>query len=137
MPHPTGEGGATRAGGLYLAATRARTLTGGRRCRRAGAGRFATAAEKGARLGSAGSLSLRNSVTLSADEVRSLPAVIDVVTAAQVLGIGRTVAYELVRTGDFPTPVLRVGGQVKIPTAPLLDLLGLAERPLPPTPPAR
>ncbi len=59
------------------------------------------------------------------------------VTAAQVLGIGRTVAYELVRAGRFPTPVLRVGGQVKVPTAPLLDLLGLAEPPLPPAPPAR
>jgi hypothetical protein len=76
-------------------------------------------------------------MTLTASEVRALPAVVDVVTAAQVLGIGRTVAYELVRTGAFPTPVLRVGGQVKIPTAPLLDLLGLAERPLPPTPPDR
>ena len=35
---------------------------------------------------------------MTATEVRSLPAVVDVVTAAEVLGIGRTVAYELVRT---------------------------------------
>jgi excisionase family DNA binding protein len=68
-------------------------------------------------------------VTLSADEVRSLPAVIDVVTAAEVLGIGRTVAYQLIRAGAFPTPVLRVGGQVKIPTAPLLELLGIRSAP--------
>lgn len=50
---------------------------------------------------------------MTATEVRSLPAVVDVVTAAEVLGIGRTVAYELVRTNRFPTPVLRVGRQIK------------------------
>ena len=75
-------------------------------------------------------------MTLTATEVRSLPAVVDVVTAAEVLGIGRTVAYELVRTDRFPTPVLRVGRQIKTPTAYLLELLGLstdraAERPAP------
>ena len=65
-------------------------------------------------------------MTMTATEVRSLPAVVDVVTAAEVLGIGRTVAYELVRTDRFPTPVIRVGHQIKIPTAYLLDLLGLS-----------
>ena len=64
-------------------------------------------------------------MTLTAAEVRALPAVVDVVTAAEVLGIGRTVAYELVRTDRFPTPVLRVGRQIKIPTAYLIDLIGL------------
>ena len=68
-------------------------------------------------------------MTLTATEVRALPAVVDVVTAAEVLGIGRTVAYELVRTGHFPTPVLRVGRQIKIPTAYLVDLLGLSTDP--------
>ena len=32
-------------------------------------------------------------MTMTATEVRSLPAIVDVVTAAEVLGIGRTVAY--------------------------------------------
>ena len=68
-------------------------------------------------------------MTLTATEVRALPAVVDVVTAAEVLGIGRTVAHELVRTGHFPTPVLRVGRQIKIPTAYLVDLLGLSTDP--------
>ena len=63
---------------------------------------------------------------MTATEVRSLPATVDVVTAAEVLGIGRTVTYELVRTDRFPTPVIRVGHQIKIPTAYLLDLLGLS-----------
>jgi predicted DNA-binding transcriptional regulator AlpA len=62
--------------------------------------------------------------TLSADELRALPPVIDLPTAARVLGIGRTVAYRLVRTGEWPTPVLRLGGTIRVPTAPLLALLG-------------
>ena len=76
-------------------------------------------------------------MTLTASEVRALPAVVDVVTAGEVLGIGRSVAYELVRTDRFPTPVLRVGRQIKIPTAYLIDLLGLstdARTPLPQPP---
>ena len=52
-----------------------------------------------------------------------LPVVIDVPTAAMVLGIGRTSAYELIRTGQFPTPVLRLGRLIRIPSAPLLALL--------------
>jgi len=73
-------------------------------------------------------------MTLTATEVRALPAVVDVVTAAEVLGIGRTVAYELVRTGRFPTPVFRVGRQIKIPTAYLIDLLGLSAESATPLP---
>ena len=68
-------------------------------------------------------------MTMTATEVRCLPAVVDVVTAAEVLGIGRTVAYELIRTDRFPTPVLRVGHQIKIPTAHLIQLLGLSTEP--------
>jgi hypothetical protein len=48
------------------------------------------------------------------------------VTAAEVLSIGRTVAYELVRADRFPTPVIRVGHQIKISTAYLIELLGLS-----------
>lgn len=69
-------------------------------------------------------------MTMTATEVRRLPAVVDVVTAAEVLGIGRTVAYELIRTGRFPTPVLRVGRQVRIPTSYLIELLGLSTEPV-------
>jgi hypothetical protein len=63
--------------------------------------------------------------TLSEEEVRALPAVVDVATAAIVLGIGRTAAYELIRTNNWPTPVLRLGKLIRIPSAPLLDLVGL------------
>ncbi len=51
----------------------------------------------------------RNNYT-SANTVRAaLPAVLDVPQAARLLGIGRTLAYELVRTEQWPTPVIRVG----------------------------
>ena len=63
------------------------------------------------------------------EELRALPAVVDVERAAKVLGIGRTAAYQLVREGRWPTPVLRVGRQLRVPTAPLLALLGIDFRP--------
>ena len=52
-----------------------------------------------------------------------LPPLIDVPTAASVMGIGRSLAYELVRTDRWPTPVLRVGKLIRIPTAALRRLL--------------
>ena len=61
---------------------------------------------------------------MTRDELGELPPILDVPTAAHVLGIGRSLAYQLVRTGDWPTPVLRVGKLIKIPTAPLVRLLG-------------
>ena len=45
-------------------------------------------------------------------------------SAAKFLGIGRTLAYDLARTGRFPVPVLRVGNLFKIPTKALLDRAG-------------
>jgi excisionase family DNA binding protein len=60
---------------------------------------------------------------MNADDLRALPAVIDVPTAARVLGIGRTAAYRLVRDGEWPTTLIRVGGSVRVPTAPLLALV--------------
>lgn len=56
-------------------------------------------------------------------DTTALPAVLDVPAAAQLLGIGRTLAYELIRTAQWPTPTLRIGRLIKIPTQPLLDLL--------------
>lgn len=56
-------------------------------------------------------------------DLNNLPAVVDVVTAAAVLGIGRTVAYELVRTGRWPTRVLALGKRRLVPTAELIALV--------------
>ena len=57
-----------------------------------------------------------------------LPAVLDVPQAARLLGIGRTLAYELVRTDQWPTPVLRVGRLIKIPSRPLIELVSTGYR---------
>ncbi len=54
-----------------------------------------------------------------------LPPVLDLPTAARLLGIGRTVAYQLVKSNEWPTPVIHVGRLVRVPTAPLLALLGI------------
>ena len=58
------------------------------------------------------------------DEAAKLPTVVDLPTAGRLLGIGRSAAYELVRSGNWPTPILRLGKLIKVPTAPLLELLG-------------
>jgi excisionase family DNA binding protein len=52
-----------------------------------------------------------------------LPAAVDLLTAAKMLGIGRTMAYRLVRTGDWPTPLIRIGRLIRVPREPLADLL--------------
>jgi predicted DNA-binding transcriptional regulator AlpA len=65
-------------------------------------------------------------VQLTEQDVLALPTVVDVPTAAAVLGIGRTAAYELIRTDQRPTNVLRMGKLIRIPTAPLLALVGVS-----------
>ena len=67
---------------------------------------------------------------MSPEELYALPAVVDVTTAGRLLGVGRGAAYELVRTGQWPTPVVRLGRLIKVPTAPLLALLGLLGHPV-------
>jgi excisionase family DNA binding protein len=67
----------------------------------------------------------KTDVTASGSErVNTLPPVLDLVQAAALLGLGRTTAYRLVQDNEWPTPVLRLGRLIKIPTQPLLDLLG-------------
>jgi hypothetical protein len=63
---------------------------------------------------------------LSIAEVGELPTVVDLVTAGQALGLGRTKAYQLARAGQFPCPVIRAGKTYLVPTAGLLAVLGLA-----------
>ncbi len=61
---------------------------------------------------------------MNRDQLAALPPVLDVPTAAKVLGIGRSLAYDLVRRGEWPTQVLHIGKLIKIPTEPLVRLLG-------------
>jgi excisionase family DNA binding protein len=66
---------------------------------------------------------LKQDENAAARQGPDVPGVLDLPDAAKLLGIGRTFAYQLVREGKWPTPVLRVGRLIKIPARPLLDLI--------------
>ncbi len=61
---------------------------------------------------------------MSRDELLSLPASVDLQTAARALGIGIGTAYELVQTDKFPVRVLRLGTTYRVASAELRALLG-------------
>jgi predicted DNA-binding transcriptional regulator AlpA len=48
---------------------------------------------------------------------------LDVPEAAHLLGIGRTLAYELVPTNQWPTPVIRISRLIKIASGPIVELI--------------
>ncbi|WP_199037067.1 helix-turn-helix domain-containing protein [Glycomyces salinus] len=58
------------------------------------------------------------------ERVKALGVMTNVETAAQILGIGRTVAYRLAKDGEFPVQVLRIGHSYRVPVPRLLELLG-------------
>jgi hypothetical protein len=60
---------------------------------------------------------------MTVEDLRRLPVTVDLLTAATLLGIGRTRAYELARRGEFPCKLLRVGARYRVVTADLLRLL--------------
>lgn len=61
----------------------------------------------------------------SREEIDALGATTDLVTAASILGIGRTTAYALAKAGEFPVPVLRAGHRYVVGVARLRAVLGL------------
>ncbi|MGW3347863.1 helix-turn-helix domain-containing protein [Nonomuraea rubra] len=56
-------------------------------------------------------------------DLPDLPPTLDLMTAAQVLGIGRTTAYALARSGKFPVHLIRIGDLYRVSTAHLMQLL--------------
>ncbi|GAA1673799.1 hypothetical protein [Fodinicola feengrottensis] len=62
---------------------------------------------------------------ISLADLAELPAIVSLRTSAAVLGIARTVAYELARMGKFPCPLLRIGTVYEVATTDLLFLLGI------------
>jgi excisionase family DNA binding protein len=52
-----------------------------------------------------------------------LPPLLSVEQASELLGVSRSVGYRAAASGDLPT--LRWGRRVYVPTARLLELLGL------------
>ena len=66
--------------------------------------------------------------------VRQLGMTTDLQTAAAILGIGRTLAFDLAKTGHFPVRLLRLGRRVLVPVADLLTYLGDPPAPDPESP---
>ncbi|MFJ4863433.1 helix-turn-helix domain-containing protein [Streptomyces sp. NPDC088748] len=60
---------------------------------------------------------------MTRSELLSLPASVDIVTAGRALGVGRTTAYALARSGEFPVAVIRAGKAYRVVTADLLRVL--------------
>ncbi|MER7859176.1 helix-turn-helix domain-containing protein [Amycolatopsis japonica] len=65
----------------------------------------------------------------SRERLAALGVTTDLMTAAHMLGIGRTTAYKLARNGTLPVPTVRVGRNYRIAVAPLIELLGLDKEP--------
>ena len=65
----------------------------------------------------------------SREQLRELGVTTDLMTAARILGVGRTKAYQLARNGTFPVPVVRIGRTYHLAVAPLMELLGLDKEP--------
>ena len=59
----------------------------------------------------------------AAELLRTAGPTMSLTEAATVLGIGRSTAYDLARSGDWPTALLRLGRQYRVPTAHLAALL--------------
>ena len=52
---------------------------------------------------------------ITVTQLRNLPATVDLMTAARVLGLGRTKAYELAKHDQFPCRVIRIGDTLPDP----------------------
>ncbi len=57
--------------------------------------------------------------------LHGLPPTLTVEQAGELLGISRRSAYRAANTGDLPT--IKLGRRLLVPTARVLDLLGLSE----------
>lgn len=49
---------------------------------------------------------------------------LSVTEACEILGVSTKTAYEMIRRDEWPTPVLHLGRAIRIPTRPLLALVG-------------
>jgi hypothetical protein len=60
---------------------------------------------------------------LTIEELTTLPAVVDLMTAARAFNLGRTLAYDLARRGEFPVPTHRYGRSYRVHTTDILKAL--------------
>ena len=73
---------------------------------------------------------------MSEEELLALPVTVDMETAGRAFRMGRTKAYELARSGEFPCKVLPCGRRLVVTKAALLAALGIDWRPSVPAEPA-
>jgi hypothetical protein len=66
--------------------------------------------------------------TIRVCDLHTLPPTVDVEMAAGLLGIGRALAYRLVRQNAFPCRVVRAGRRYRVATTDLLRTLGVDEQ---------
>ncbi|GAB3544360.1 helix-turn-helix domain-containing protein [Arthrobacter tumbae] len=62
---------------------------------------------------------------MTSEEVLALPPSMDLEAACKALGISRVTGYRLVKAGEFPCPVVRLGRVIRVPKPGLLRVLGL------------
>jgi hypothetical protein len=58
------------------------------------------------------------------EAVRALGMTTDIETAAAILGIGRTLAFDLAKKNQFPVRLLRLRRRLRVPVSDLLAYLG-------------
>jgi predicted DNA-binding transcriptional regulator AlpA len=73
----------------------------------------------------------RGPAAMTTAEVLDLPPSVDLETACRAFRISPATGYRLVKSNDFPCPVVRLGRAIRVPKTGLLRVLGLdaADRP--------
>lgn len=66
-------------------------------------------------------------MTMTRQEVLALPVTVDLMTTARALGIGRSMAYEMARSGTYPIPLFPVGRRYRATRVDLLAALGITD----------
>ena len=61
----------------------------------------------------------------TADQVRARGLSTNFETAASIFGLSRTVAYDLLRRGEFPVPTFKVGRRIVVPVPEILRRFGV------------
>lgn len=61
----------------------------------------------------------------SVEQVRALGVTTDLITAAAVLGFGRSTAYTMAHDGRFPVPFRKAGARYLVNVADLLRAIGV------------
>lgn len=70
---------------------------------------------------------MSTTAALSPAEILALPAMPTAQQAFDALNIGSTAGYQLIKDGEFPIEVLRLGRNFRVRRADLLAVVGLAD----------